>query len=160
MGKDWRWQIYVGFVADIDIKILGVPLPGAGHAFPRQQHMRRGWGGYLFMPRFFSLYDAIHGWMDGWKASQKTTTTSFTICNTPKIQCPSKGPAIYNHSVDIPFSFAKWHCDSNIAKGQHASDMVRLVGNFQLVEVTLIGWRVFQDCISYYSWNIIAILAN
>jgi len=25
----------VGFVADIDIKILGVPPPGAGHAFPR-----------------------------------------------------------------------------------------------------------------------------
>jgi hypothetical protein len=44
------------------------------------------------MPRFFSLYDAIHGWiigrMDGWmdesrdeKASRKMTTTSFTICN-------------------------------------------------------------------------------
>jgi hypothetical protein len=25
MGKDRRQQIYVGFVADIDIKILGVP---------------------------------------------------------------------------------------------------------------------------------------
>jgi hypothetical protein len=24
MEKDWRWQIYVGFVVDIDIKILGV----------------------------------------------------------------------------------------------------------------------------------------
>jgi hypothetical protein len=28
-------KIYVGFVADIDIKILGVPSPGAGHAFLR-----------------------------------------------------------------------------------------------------------------------------
>jgi len=35
----------VGFVADIDIKILGVPPPGAGHAFPRQRHMCRGGGG-------------------------------------------------------------------------------------------------------------------
>jgi hypothetical protein len=26
MGKDRRWQIYVGFVADIDIKILRAPL--------------------------------------------------------------------------------------------------------------------------------------
>jgi hypothetical protein len=63
MGKDWRQQIYVGFVADIDIKILGVPPQGAGHAFPRQRHMG---GGYLFLPGFSSLYDAIHGWMTGW----------------------------------------------------------------------------------------------
>jgi hypothetical protein len=34
MGKDRRWQIYVGFVADIDIKILGVPPPlGLGMPF-------------------------------------------------------------------------------------------------------------------------------
>jgi hypothetical protein len=82
MGKDQRWQIYVGFVVDIDIKILGVHPPPK-HAFPRQQHMRRG-GGYLFLPGFlFSMYDAIHGWMtgwmDGWKASQKTTMTSSII---------------------------------------------------------------------------------
>jgi hypothetical protein len=37
---------------------------GARHAFPRQQHMHKG-GGYLFLPGFSSLYDAIHGWMDG-----------------------------------------------------------------------------------------------
>jgi hypothetical protein len=36
---------------------------------------------------FSSLYDAIHGWMTGRmghvmkKTSQKTTTTSFTVCN-------------------------------------------------------------------------------
>jgi hypothetical protein len=60
MGKDQRWQIYVGFVADIDIKILGVPPPlGAGMLF-----LERG-AGYLFLPRFSSLYDAIHGWMTG-----------------------------------------------------------------------------------------------
>jgi hypothetical protein len=28
--------------------------------------MRRGGGGYLFLSGFFSLYDAIHGWMTGW----------------------------------------------------------------------------------------------
>jgi len=81
MVTEWRWQ---------NIKVLAVPLLGAGHAFPKQQHMCKG-GGYLFLPRFFSLYDTIHGWMmgrmDGWmdesheKTSQKTTTTSFTICN-------------------------------------------------------------------------------
>jgi len=38
---------------------------GAKHAFPKQRHMRRG-GGYLFLPGFSSLYDAIHGWMIGW----------------------------------------------------------------------------------------------
>ncbi len=38
--------------------------PGAGHAFPRQRHMRRG--GYLFLSGFSSLYDAIHGWMTIW----------------------------------------------------------------------------------------------
>jgi hypothetical protein len=60
------------------------PPPWAEHAFPRQQHMRRRGGGYLFLLGFSSLYDAIHGWMDGSndeKNSRKTTTTSFTICN-------------------------------------------------------------------------------
>jgi hypothetical protein len=33
MGKDQRLQIYVGFVADIDIKILGVPPLGPGMPF-------------------------------------------------------------------------------------------------------------------------------
>ncbi len=53
-------------------------------------------GGYLFLPRFFSLYDAIHGWMtrrmDGWmeKTSRKTTTTSFIICNDFTIYIQSK----------------------------------------------------------------------
>jgi hypothetical protein len=89
------WKIYVGFVANIDIKILGVPPLGVGHAFLRQRHMHKRGGGYLFMLRFSSLYDAIHGWMmgrtdgwtDGWtghvmkKVSWKTTTMSFTICN-------------------------------------------------------------------------------
>jgi hypothetical protein len=79
----------VGFVADIDIKILGVPPLGPGMPFLDSDTC--GGGGYLFLPGFCSLYDVIHGWMtgqtDGWtghvmkKASLKTTTTSFTICN-------------------------------------------------------------------------------
>ncbi len=84
--QDRRRQIYVGFCCYIDIKILGVPPPRTGHAFPKQRHMRRG--GYLFLPGFSSLVwchpwmdDGTDGWMDGWKASRKTTTTSFTICN-------------------------------------------------------------------------------
>ncbi len=39
--------------------------PKAEHAFPRQRHMRKGGGGYLFMSGFSSLYDAMHGWMTG-----------------------------------------------------------------------------------------------
>jgi hypothetical protein len=77
MGRDWRLQIYVGFVADIDIKIVGMP-PQARHAFRRQRHMQRGGGGrggYLYPPRFSSLCHTIHGWMtgrmDGWKDSEK-----------------------------------------------------------------------------------------
>jgi hypothetical protein len=60
-------KIYVGFVVDIDIKILRVPPPppGAGHAFPKQRHMCRR-RGYLFLRGFSSLYDAIHGWMMRW----------------------------------------------------------------------------------------------
>jgi hypothetical protein len=45
--------------------ILILDPPGNGHAFPRQWHVRRRVGGYLFMLMFFSLYDAIHGWMAG-----------------------------------------------------------------------------------------------
>jgi hypothetical protein len=40
--------------------------------------MRRR-GGYLFLPGFSSLYDAIHGWMTGRMDGKSfTTTTSFT----------------------------------------------------------------------------------
>jgi hypothetical protein len=72
MGKDWRQQLYVGFVADIDIKILGVPplpSPGAGHAFDRQQHMRRR-GLFISARVFFPVWchpwieDETNGWMD------------------------------------------------------------------------------------------------
>jgi hypothetical protein len=57
-------KIYVGFVADIDIKILGVPPPGVGHAFPGQWHMRKGGGGGLFISAqvFFPVW--CHPWMD------------------------------------------------------------------------------------------------
>jgi hypothetical protein len=65
MGKDQRQQIYVGFVADIDIKILGVPPPGPGMPFLDSNTCAEGRGVYLFLPGFSSLYDAIHGWMTG-----------------------------------------------------------------------------------------------
>jgi hypothetical protein len=69
MGKDQRQQIYVVFVADIDIKILGVPsLLGPGMPFLDR----------VFFP--VRCHPWIYDGMDGWKASRKTTTTSFTIC--------------------------------------------------------------------------------
>jgi hypothetical protein len=73
---------------NIDISILGVP-PALGPGLPfldSDTGAERG-GGYLFLSGFSSLYDGIHGWMTRWmggwmkKASLKTTTTSFTICN-------------------------------------------------------------------------------
>jgi hypothetical protein len=45
MGKDQRWQIYVGIVADIDIKILGVPHPGPGMPFLDSDTCAEGKGG-------------------------------------------------------------------------------------------------------------------
>jgi hypothetical protein len=86
MSSGIVWRIYVGFVVNIDI--LRVPPPGPGHAFPKQEHMLRG-GVYLFLSGFLLCMMPIHGWMsrcmdkshDG-KVSRKTTTTSFTICNS------------------------------------------------------------------------------
>jgi hypothetical protein len=46
----WYWYQNLG----------GAPL-GLGMPFLDRRHMRRR-GGYLFLPRFSSLYDAIHGW--------------------------------------------------------------------------------------------------
>jgi hypothetical protein len=83
MVKDWRRQIYLKCHSNRKLttilisKSWGCPPLGAGHAFPRQQHMRWGGegGGYLFLSGFSSLYDAIHGWMmgqmDGWKKLHK-----------------------------------------------------------------------------------------
>jgi hypothetical protein len=65
MGKDRRRQIYVGFVADIDIKILGV-VPPLGLGMPLLDSSTCAErGGYLFLPGFSSLFDAIHGWITG-----------------------------------------------------------------------------------------------
>jgi hypothetical protein len=68
MGKDQRQQIYVGFVADIDIKIFGGAPPGAGHAFPTQQHMRRGGRGFIYFCQGFLPYmmPSMDGWRDEW----------------------------------------------------------------------------------------------
>jgi len=83
-------KIYVGFVADIDIKILRCPPLGPGMPFLDSDTCTEG-GGNLFLSGFFSLYDAVHRWMMKWmdewtghvmkKASLKTIMTSFTICN-------------------------------------------------------------------------------
>jgi hypothetical protein len=45
--------------------------PGLGMPFVEGDTCAGGRGGYLFLPGFSSLYDAIHGWMtgrmNGWK---------------------------------------------------------------------------------------------
>jgi hypothetical protein len=84
----------LGLLLILISKSWGCPPLGLGMLFLDNDTCTRG-GGYLFMLRFSSLYDAIHGWMmgrtdgwtDGWtghvmkKVSWKTTTMSFTICN-------------------------------------------------------------------------------
>jgi hypothetical protein len=47
MGKDQRRQIYVGFVVDIDIKILGVP-PRPGMPFLDSDTCTEGVGGVIY----------------------------------------------------------------------------------------------------------------
>ncbi len=98
MVKDRRWQIYPnvvqfsGFlgahqgVFDPFALILITDPPGAGYAFPRQRHMRRGRGLFISARVFFPVW--CYPWMDDGtndgtdeKASWKTTTTSFIICN-------------------------------------------------------------------------------
>ncbi len=55
---------------------------GPGMPFLDSDTCAEGRGGYLFLPGFSSLYDAIHGWMTGRKDGKSfTRTTSFTICN-------------------------------------------------------------------------------
>jgi hypothetical protein len=55
MGKDQIWQIYVGFVADIDIKILGVPRPWPGMPFLDSDTFAKGGGGLFISVRVFVL---------------------------------------------------------------------------------------------------------
>jgi hypothetical protein len=64
MVKDWR--------------------PGPGMPFLDSDTCEEEGRGYLFLPGFSSLYDAIHGWMTGRMDGKSfTTTTSFTICIIP-----------------------------------------------------------------------------
>ncbi len=61
--KDWRRQIYVGFVADIDIKILGVPPLGPGMPFLNSNTCAGG-GGWLFISAGVFFPVRCHLWMD------------------------------------------------------------------------------------------------
>jgi hypothetical protein len=54
MGKDRRRQIYVGFVVDIDIKILGVPHVGLGMPFLDSDTCAEG-GLFISAKVFFPL---------------------------------------------------------------------------------------------------------
>jgi hypothetical protein len=56
--------------------------PGPGMPFLHSDTCAEGAGGYLLLPGFSSLYDAIDGWMTGWMDGKSfMTMTSFTICN-------------------------------------------------------------------------------
>jgi hypothetical protein len=72
---------------DIDIKILGVPPPGPGMPFLDRDTCVKGGGGVIYLIKGFFVF--IIPFKDGWmkKASQKTTTTSFTICNVLLCLC-------------------------------------------------------------------------
>jgi hypothetical protein len=60
MSSGIVWRIYVGFVADIDIKIWGAP---SGPSMPFLDSDTCAEGGYLSVPGFSFLYNAIHGWI-------------------------------------------------------------------------------------------------
>ncbi len=65
--------------------------PGPGMPFLDSDTCAEGGGGYLFMPGFSSVYDAIHWWMTGRMDGKSfTTTMSFTICNFKTVQIPRK----------------------------------------------------------------------
>jgi hypothetical protein len=73
----------LGLLLILISKSWGCPPPGARHAFPRQRHMGRG-GVIYYCQRFLPcMMPSMDVWWDEWieKASRKTTTTSFTICN-------------------------------------------------------------------------------
>jgi hypothetical protein len=67
---------------DMLIQSLYNQYPRVGHAFSKQQHMRKG-GGYLFLSWFSSMYDAIHGWMtgqtDGWMDGKSFTKNNHDV---------------------------------------------------------------------------------
>jgi hypothetical protein len=67
----------VGFVADIDIKILGVPPLGQGMPFLDSDTCRER-GALFISARFSSLYDAIHGWMMGQMDGRTNHVKNFT----------------------------------------------------------------------------------
>jgi len=55
MSSSIVWRIYVGFVVDIDIKIVGVPPPRPGMPFLNNDTCAEGGEGYLFLLGFSSL---------------------------------------------------------------------------------------------------------
>jgi hypothetical protein len=99
----------------------------------REWHAQRG--GYLFMLGFSALYDAIHGWME--KTSRKTTTTSFTICNTCKLTTYIK--ATYENFDWINFTNFGNTILFNIVIKEHVKSFHNLVN-------ILYSWNEFKKC--------------
>jgi hypothetical protein len=85
-----------------------VCTPRARHAFLRQRHMRRGGVIYFCQGFFPCMMPSMDGWrdrwMDGWKASRKTITTSFTICNHQL----RKGSYYFNILVEMIKNLNAW----------------------------------------------------
>ncbi len=79
---NWPWEktrdykYMLGLLLILISKSWGVP-PWPGMPFLDSDTCA---GGLFISARVFFLV-WCHPWMDGWKASEKTTTTSFTICN-------------------------------------------------------------------------------
>jgi hypothetical protein len=62
--------------------------PGAGHAFPRHQHMRKGggwgvggWGGVIYLCQGFLLcmMPSMDGWMDGSRDEKSFTKNDHDV---------------------------------------------------------------------------------
>ncbi len=77
------WNVFMGFV-----------LPSKGISNPGMTHRDRAMGRCLWMDGLDD--DGTNGWME--KNSRKTTTTSFTICNSDQILHKEKKSNIAHHN--------------------------------------------------------------
>ncbi len=55
MSSSIVWRIYVGFIVDIDIKILGVPPPGWARFFLNNDTCAEGGGLFISARVFFPV---------------------------------------------------------------------------------------------------------
>ncbi len=112
MGKDRRQQIYVGFVADIDMEILGVPPFGPSMPF-QDSDTCAGAGGLFISARvFFPVW--CHPWMDdgtdGWMDRNFTKNDHDVLYYMYNIWIIICYRSIFILKLFLVVCFAPFHC--------------------------------------------------